>query len=139
LKTLRDEAGDGNRKGPGRRTAVLMLYNRIMKLSNEDLVQEATMKEGEKTSVFHDAAVALQLPFDAVDRLCDAVGVDSKDVHGMNGMTAIMWAAAYRRPDVVEFLARNKRAGLSIMSNDCSTVYNLVEINPAWYISRKER
>jgi ankyrin repeat protein len=105
----------------------LKMHNRIKKLSEEELKKEATWKEGEKRSVFHRAAGNLRLPFDAIDRLCDALGIDSKDT---NGNTVIMYAASIGNYDIVEYLARNKQADLSITDIDGDNVYTVVGRNP---------
>jgi hypothetical protein len=98
--------------------------NRIMKLPMEKLKEEATPAEGEEEHlVLNDAAGAFHLPLAAIDRLCDAVGVDSVN---REGYTAVMCAAGNGFYDVVEFLARNKKADLSIMSRTNRNVYTLV-------------
>jgi ankyrin repeat protein len=83
----------------------MLVIGLLMKLSEEELKKEATWKEGEKRSVFHRAAGSLLLPFDAIDRLCDAFDIDCKDGYGN---TAIMIAASSGNYDIVEYLARNK-------------------------------
>jgi hypothetical protein len=110
-----------------RHALLLKIYNRIMKLSEKDLKKEAAWQKGEKWSVFHRAAGSLLLPFDAIVRLCDALAIDCKD---MNGNTAIMYAASIGNHDIVEYLARNKQADLSITDNNSDNVYSNVERNP---------
>jgi hypothetical protein len=85
-------------------------------------------KKGEKDSVLHPSAGSFNFPLDAaIDRLCDAVGVDSKDIHGTSATIHADFNGYY---DVVEYLARNKRADLSIVDSDGDHVYNAVDANP---------
>jgi hypothetical protein len=110
-----------------RRAAWLKLYKRIMELSMEDLTREATVRENNKCSVLHLSAGLLKLPLNAVDRLCEAVGVDAKDRHGY---TVIMRASSSGEHAVVEYFARNKRADLSIVDSNGLNDFNLVGNRP---------
>jgi hypothetical protein len=120
------------------RVARLKLYNRSMKLSEEQLTEEATRTIGEKYSVLHEAAGPIYLPLDAINRLVDALGVDCKDC---DGRTVIMLAAAWGRYDIIEYLARNKSADLSIIDRDGDNVYALVGKAPGIVLpqTRKEK
>jgi hypothetical protein len=105
----------------------LKMYNRIMTLSKEALTEEARWHYLETHSVLHNAAVPSYFPLDAIGRLCDAVGVNSKD---NLGITAIAYAALYGQYDTVEYLARNKKADLSITTSRGYSVYSAVEGHP---------
>jgi hypothetical protein len=94
LKGLLKEANDKNSEVSVRRVVRLKIYTRIMKLPAEDLKKEAEWKVGERHSVVNNSAGALYLPLDAINRLVDAVGIDSTDA---NSQTAINYAAAYVR------------------------------------------
>jgi ankyrin repeat protein len=135
LNELLKESFDSSSEWSVRHAARLMIYNRIMKLSMEELKREAAWKAGEDDSVLHQAAGDLPLPvdaitrlcaavpIDAITRLCAAVGIDCKDARGR---TVIMHAAAYGYYDIVQYLARNKQADLSIKSKSGFNVYTIV-------------
>jgi ankyrin repeat protein len=108
-----------------------------MKLSSSELVELAAIEEGEEQpSLFHQAAGALNFPIHASDRLCDAVGVDSKDEYGM---TAILYAAHQGKSDIVQYLARNRKADLSIIAScNNKNVYTIINCLSVKYISRRE-
>jgi hypothetical protein len=112
-----------------------------MKLSLKDIRKETTVKEGEKSSLFHEAVGGLRLPFLAIDRLCDALGVNytSQMLGNGAGITAIMRAAVVCHYDIVEFLAKNKKADLSIIDKFGKNIYTVVGIAVARYFSRNER
>jgi hypothetical protein len=127
LARLRNDAMDFSNDISVRRATWFGLYKRIMKLSRDELKKEAAWKEGEAKSVLHLAAGFLHSPLDAIERLVDALGIDYKDAQGG---TAVMHASAYGNCDILEYLARNKQADLSIWSSESGNVYTSVEINP---------
>jgi ankyrin repeat protein len=102
--------------------AVMMLRNYIMIQPMESLFEEAR----EDPSRTFLAVGKFNLPIDAVARLVDAVGVDTTDIS--SGMSAIMYAARSGNCDIVEYLARNRKADLSIRSGRHS-VYSLVKVS----------
>jgi hypothetical protein len=113
LKGLLSDAVDSS--GENRFIACVKIHNRIMKLSLEELTEEAKWKEGEECSVLFLVAGPLHFPLDAIDRLVDALGIDYKDMYGM---TVILHTSLLAFYDVVEYLARNKKADLSITTSE---------------------
>jgi hypothetical protein len=133
LKCLMNEATNADSKWSDRRASSLQFYNRVMKLSPSDLKKEAKTEKGEARPVLLMAAASFRFPFDAIDRLYDAVGLESTDPYGC---TAIIFAAAYGAANMVDFLARNKRADLSIVNVIGDNVFDSVGSAPN--IAREE-
>jgi hypothetical protein len=103
--------------------AVMLMYTRIRMLQMKELQQEAAFVEGEEYSVLHESASNFRQPLDAVNKLCDALGVDSLDQHGS---TSIMCAAKIGHHIAVDFLARKKKADLSIININGENLYSIV-------------
>jgi hypothetical protein len=98
LKRLLEKSMDSISERPDRRKACLELYTRIMALSENKIAEEAAIKHGDRYSVLHLAASTLYLPLDAINRLCDVIGIDPID---SKGYTAIITAANCGNYDVV--------------------------------------
>jgi hypothetical protein len=81
-----------------RQAACCEVYTIIMTLSMENLREQAKINRGEKDTVLHDAVGGLNLPLLAIDRLVEAVGVNSLDGYGS---TVIMAAAVSRNTSMI--------------------------------------
>jgi hypothetical protein len=135
LKGLMNEIMDKNIERSDRHAAGLKLHNRIMKLPMKELTEEVKWR-GKEDSVLHVAAGSMRLPFAAIDRLVDAVGIDYKDKHGS---PAIMHTALHAYCEGFEYLARNKKADLSIRAVGGINVYSIVGPSPGISQQDKEK
>jgi ankyrin repeat protein len=134
LKELLKETMDEKSEWCDRYASRFKMHSRIMKLSMTQLREEAMWKFGEERSMFHLAAGNNNLPLHAINRLCDALDVDSKDMYGR---TAVMLAAYFCNSTIVELLARKKQADLSIVDVNGINVFNIIEVKSR--TSRKEK
>jgi hypothetical protein len=100
----------------------LKIDKRIMKLSPEQLQEEATFKEGDEWSVL-TVATACRLSVVSIARLCNTVNINTKD---KVSRTAILQAAYNGDYDLVDYLAMMK-ADLSIIAINGDDVYSIVE------------
>jgi hypothetical protein len=107
--------------------AVFTLYNRVMKLSEEELCEEAAIDSFMKQLVLFIYPLMPSI-------VCAMLSVS---IPRTDGCIAIMDAASDGYYDVVQFLARNKKADLSISNDDEVTIFTLLPLSFMIYRRRR--